>query len=180
MNVYMPMSTSGRHSRLLMTISSAVIDLLRKKEAYAVQEECALVHWGYKGKSDFKELVKISDIEDTDSFIETTIDELDYVQPDFVLFKNNPCLHNENETRIAGCPDLIVEIWSKGNTKAEREFKLDLYSSSPITEHWYIEQDSNEVACYFGRDRIENQSLIDILATRDGLKFDLRYLAIEN
>jgi len=178
MSVYMPMSTTGRHSRILMTISSAVIEFLRKKEAYAVQEECALVHWGYKGKSDFKELVNISDIEDIDSFTEMTINELDYVQPDFVLFKNNPYVHNDNETKIAGRPDLIVEVWSKGNTKAEREFKLDLYSGSEITEHWYIEQDLNEVSCYFGQKRIDNQSLTDILATRDGLKFDLRYLAI--
>ena len=62
MSNYMPMSTTGRHNRMVMTISSAVIDLLRKKEVYALQEECALVHWGYKGKSDFKELVKIPDI----------------------------------------------------------------------------------------------------------------------
>ena len=41
-----------------------------------------------------------------------------------------------------------------------------------------MEQDSNEVACYLGRDRIDNQSLSNILATRDGLKFDLRYLAV--
>ena len=162
-----------------MTISSAVVEFLRKREAYAVQEECALVHWGYKGKSDFKELVNVSEIEDTDSFLETTIDELDYVQPDFVLFKNNPYLHNENETKIAGRPDLVVEIWSKGNTKAEREFKLELYSSSPITEHWYIEQDSNEVVCYLGGARLENQSLANMLETRKGLQFDLRYLAIE-
>ena len=178
MSVYMPMSATGRHSRLLMTISSAVIELLRKKEAYAVQEECALVHWGYKGKSDFKELVKIPEIEDKDSFIETIINELDYVQPDFLLFKNNPYLCNENETKIAGCPDLIVEVWSKGNIKAEREFKLDLYSTSPITEHWYIEQDSNEVVCYLGKNRLENQSLFNVLVTCGGIKFDLRYLAI--
>jgi len=161
-----------------MTISSAVIEFLRKKEAYAVQEECALVHWGYKGKSDFKELVNISEIEDIDLFTEVTINELDYVQPDFVLFKDNPYAHNENETKIAGRPDLVVEVWSKGNSKAEREFKLDLYSSSEITEHWYIEQNLNEVICYLGRERIGGQSLTDVLVTRGGLQFDLRYLAL--
>ena len=178
MSVYMPMSTTGRHSRLLMTISSAVIELLRKKEAYAVQEECALVHWGYKGKPDLKELVKISDIDDTELFLASTINEMDYVQPDFLVFKDNPYLYNENETKIVGCPDLIVEVWSRGNSKAERDFKLDLYSSSPITEHWYIEQDSNEVVCYFGTNRIESQFLYNILEARNGLKFDLRYLAV--
>jgi len=178
MSIYMPMSTTGRHNRMVMTISSAVIELLRKKEVYALQEECALVHWGYKGKSDFKELIKIADIENKSIFVEETINELDYIQPDFLLFKDNPYLHNENETKVAGCPDLIIEVWSKGNTKAEREFKLELYSSSPVTEHWYIEQDSNEVICYFGKEKTKSQSLKNVLETRGGLKFDLRYLAI--
>ena len=178
MSVYMPMSTSGRHNRLVRTLSSAVIELERKKEVYALQEECALVHWGYKGKPDFKELVKIQDIEDKEIFVKEIIDELDYIQPDFLLFKDNPYLHNDNETKVAGCPDLIVEVWSKGNTKAEREFKFDLYSGSSITEHWYIEQDSNEVTCYFGRNRIKNQILSNILLSQNGLEFDLRYLTI--
>ena len=175
----MPMSSTGRHNRFIMTISSAVIDFLRKKEVYALQEECALVHWGYKGKSDFKALIKISDIEDTTVFIEETINELDYIQPDFLLFKNNTYLHNKNETKIAGCPDLIIEVWSKVNTKVERTFKQDLYASSSVTEHWYIEQDSNEVICYLGNQKNENQYLTDILVSREGFTFDLRYLAIK-
>jgi len=178
MSVYMPMSTTGRHNRITGTIFSAVVDLLRKKEAYALHEECALVHWGYKGKSDFKKLVDIDDIGDTDVFTKITINELDYVQPDFILFKKNQYLCNERETKIAGCPDLIVEVWSEGNSKEERSFKLDLYSSSSIVEHWYIEQNTNEVVCYFGCDKINNQSLSNILVTQNGLKFDLRYLAI--
>jgi len=54
----------------------------------------------------------------------------------------------------------------------------NLYATSDITEHWYIEQDSNEVICYFGKNRIEGQFLSNILITRGGLKFDLRYLAV--
>jgi hypothetical protein len=181
MGVYMPMSTTGRHIRISGTFFGTVLDLLRKKEVYALQEECALVHWGYKGKSDLKKLVDVSntdEIGDIDEFVKITINELDYVMPDFILFKNNKYLHNDRETKIAGCPDLIVEVWSKANLKDEREFKLALYSSSPAVEHWYIEQDSNEVTCFLGRDKIENQSLIDILITQGGIKFDLQYLAI--
>ena len=178
MSVYMPMSTTGRHNRITGTIFSAVVDLLRKKEAYALHEECALVHWGYKGKNDFKKLVDIGDIENIDVFTKITINELDYIQPDFILFKKNKYLCNERETKIAGCPDLIIEVWSEGNYKAEREFKMNLYSSSSVTEHWYIEQDSNEVICYFGGSRIENQYLTNVLATLDGINFDLRYLAV--
>ena len=178
MGIIMPMPTTIRHNKITMTISSAVINLLRKNEVHALQEECALVHWGCQKEAKFISLIDIKEIEDISDFTKITINELDYVQPDFVLFKNNSYLCNERETRTAGCPDLIVEVWSESNSKAEREFKLDLYSSSPITEHWYIEQDANEVICHFGGNKIENQSLTDILVTRDGLKFDLRYLAI--
>ena len=179
MDNIMPMATTGRHTRLTSTFFGRILDLMEKKEIYALQEENALVHWGKKGKNgDFKYLVDIDDIDNVDDFLKITINELDYVQPDFFLFKNNKYLHNERETRIAGYPDLIVEVWSKDNSKIEREFKLELYSTSPITEHWYIDQDSNEVICYLGNSRIENQCLTDVLVTRGGLKFDLRYLAI--
>ena len=147
-------------------------------EAYALHEEGALVHWGFKGKSDFKKLVDIFDIIDTDEFTKITINELDYVQPDFILFKKNRYLCNERETKIAGCPDLIVEVWSESNSKEERKFKFDLYSNSSIVEHWYIEQNSNTVECYLGNDRLDNQYLSNVLVTRGLLEFDLRYLAV--
>ena len=179
MDNIMPMATTGRHTRLTATLFGRILHLMEKKEVYALQEENALVHWGKKRKNDdFKYLVDIDSIDNADDFLKITINELDYVQPDFFLFKSNKYLHNDRETRIAGYPDLIVEVWSKDNSKIEREFKLELYSSSPLTEHWYIEQDSNEVVCYIGRERIKNQSLTDILETHNGLKFDLRYLAI--
>jgi Uma2 family endonuclease len=179
MDIYMPMSTTSRHNKLINTFIGEVLDLSRKKEIYALQSDCALVHWGFKSRrDDFKYLVDIDDLDDVDDFIKATINDLDFVQPDFMLFKKNKYLCNERETRTAGCPDLIIEIWSKDNSKAERNFKVDLYSSSPVTEHWYIEQDSNEVICYSGRDKLESQSLLDVLVTRGGLEFDLRYLAV--
>jgi len=69
-------------------------------------------------------------------------------------------------------------VWSKNNPQFDRELKLLLYSSSPVTEHWYIDQDSNEVVCYYGSGRIKDQCLTDVLVTLGGLKFDLRYLAV--
>ena len=178
MGIIMPMSTTGRHNRITGTIFGRILDLLEKKEVYALHEEGALVHWGQKNKNDLIKLVDIKDIDDVEDFTKITINELDYVQPDFFLYKKNLYLHNERETKVAGYPDLIIEVWSKDNTNFDRELKLNLYSSSPITEHWYIDQDSNDVICYLGREKIENQSLQNVLVTRDGLKFDLRYLAV--
>ena len=178
MDVYMPMSTTARHNIITGTIFGSVLDLLRKKEAHAMHEECSLVHWGKKTDPASLCLVNISEIENMAIFRESIIEDLYYVQPDFMIFKNNPYIDNKRQTRTAGQPDLIIEVWSDGNTKNDRAFLQNLYATSEITEHWYIEQDANEVACYFGRNRIESKSLLDILETRNGLKFDLRYLAI--
>jgi len=158
--------------------SGSIIDLIRKNEVNALQEECALVYWGTKKNSNGFNLVDVISIKDKNNFIENTLSELEYVQPDFVLFKNNLFIENKRQTHTAGQPDLIVEVWSESNSENDRAFLQNLYATSEITEHWYIEQDSNEVSCYYGKNRLENQYLTNILVTRDGVKFDLRYLAI--
>ena len=174
----MPMSTTDRHNDMISTFIGDVLPLKRRKEIYALQSDCALVHWGERKEPASSALVNISEIEDTAKFIEFTIEYLDYVQPDFMLFKDNLYLKNSKGLRTAGQPDLIVEVWSESNSKAERELKLNLYATSPVTEHWYIEQDSNIVQCYMGRERLPDQSLANILVTQKGLEFDLRYLAV--
>jgi Uma2 family endonuclease len=178
MDIYMPMSTTARHNRLTGTFFGTILDLLRKREVYALHEECSLVYWGDKAEPTSLRLVDIAEIEDLVKFKDSVIEDLYYVQPDFMLFKNNPYIENKRQTRTAGCPDLIVEIWSEGNTKNDRAFLQNLYATSDITEHWYIEQDSNEVVCYTGRQKNASKCLNDILVTRGGLQFDLRYLAI--
>ncbi|MCL2055556.1 MAG: Uma2 family endonuclease [Oscillospiraceae bacterium] len=177
MSVYMPMSTTIRHNKITSSLFGNIFELVKKNKVLALQEECALVHWGLKRKADISKLVNIEALDDAAMFIKDVIDDLDYVMPDFLVFKDNKYLCNERETRIAGLPDLIIEVWSKSNAEDERNFKFDLYSGSPSTEHWYIEQDSNKVACYFGSEKLEEQSLSSVLLTRSGLKFDLRYLS---
>ena len=180
MDIFMPMSTTDRHNDMISTFVGDVLPLKRKKEVYALQSDCALVHWGEKKEPANLALVNISKIEDTVKFTEFTIEYLDYMQPDFMLFKDNPYLKNSKGLRTAGQPDLIVEVWSESNSKAERELKRNLYATSDVTEHWYIEQDSNSVQCYMGSRQLPSQSLTKILRTQKGLEFDLRYLAIEN
>ena len=178
MNNIMPMSTTIRHNKITRTLSSSTMELEKKQKALVLQEECALVHWGDKRKNDLIKLINIAEIDNIDEF-KKTINTLDYVMPDFVLFRNNPYLHNEYDTRTAGYPDLIIEVWSDGNDKNDRESKLNLYSTSPITEHWYIEQDSNTVKCFMGEKAIKTQYLSEILKTQNGIELDLRYLALE-
>jgi hypothetical protein len=173
------MSTSRRHNKIINGLVARIYNSGNGKDFDVLTSDCALAHWGFKNRTHQRySLVDVAAIDDVDEFIKDTINDLEYVQPDFLFFKDNPFLCNERETVTAGCPDLIIEIWSGGNTKEEREFKFNLYTSSANVEHWYIEQKSNEVACYLGEKKLKPQSLTDILRTRAGIEFDLRYLAI--
>ena len=178
MDNYMPMSTKIRHNELAISFPANIFDLIRKKEVRALQEECSLVYKGYKRKPEPRFLIDVNNIENITEFIDEIIDDLEYIQPDFLLFQKNPYLTNKRDTRTAGCPDLIVEIWSKNNDMDERTFKFDLYSSSDKTEHWYIEQDLNEVKCFLGKEKLAEQSIENVLRTANGIEFDLRYLAV--
>jgi len=178
MDNYMKMSTSVRHNRITGILFSEIASMLRKNEVNALQEECALVYWGSRVKPEPAVLIDIKSVKNLNAFKNKTIDDLEYVQPDFLLFHKNLYAENKRRTRTAGQPDLIVEVWSDGNTAEEKKFKFDLYSSSGVTEHWYIEQDTNEVACYLGKEILAAQSIKNILRTKDGLEFDLRFLAV--
>ena len=136
-----------------------------------------MVYYGDRELPAGFKLVDVATVSDTERFLDN-ITELQHVKPDFMIFKNNPCLTNEKQTRTAGQPDLIVEVWSESNTDADIDFLKKLYASSPVTEHWYIEQDSNIVECYLGKEKLADQYLTDILVTQRGLEFDLRYLAL--
>ena len=172
------MSTTGRHNMILQSLIGTIYDLIKKREVFARQEQYSIVYWGSKKRpSSNISLVRVEDIEDIEKFKNGTIYELDYVQPDFVLFKDNKNITDSRDLRTAGQPDLIVEVWSGGNTKSDRAFLCELYATSDITEFWQVEQDSNTVKCSIGAMKLPEQSLANVLRTQKGLEFDLRYLA---
>ena len=177
MDIFMPMATTDRHNKFVATLMNRIFNRVESGEVHALQEQCPLVYWGSKDLPKGFELVDVRDIKNTEHFLDN-ITELEYVNPDFMLFAANPYIKNKKGTRTAGQPDLIVEIWSDSNTDNNRAFLQNLYASSPITEHWYIEQDSNDVKCYMGKERLLDQCLTNVLVTQNGIKFDLRYLAI--
>jgi len=178
MDIIMPMSTTVRHNKIIMNLIARLWHRIEKKELHALAEECSLVYWGNPFEISSLRLVNLSEIENIETFKNGVIEDLYYVQPDLLVFKSNPYIENIRQTKTAGQPDLIIEVWSDGNTKTDRDFKKYLYSTSDVTEHWYIEQDSNEVECYMGKERLPDQHLTNVLVTQKGLEFDLRYLAI--
>jgi len=179
MERYIPMTmgTTHRHNGLVTTLMNRIFNRIESGELIAFQEQCPLVYFGTKELPAGFKLIDVKSIKDVQRFLEN-ITELEHVKPDFMLFKNNAYLRNKKQTRTAGQPDLIVEVWSESNTDDDRAFLQNLYATSSITEHWYIEQDSNDIKCYVGKERISDQNLKDVLVTQKGLEFDLRYLAI--
>ena len=175
------MATTLRHDELASEIRSEIyhrnISKVRNRAIKLTSGEIALVYEGNINE-EFLWLVDPDTIENTAHFSETVMDELRWVQPDFSMFTDNRYLVNKAGTKIAGRPNLIVEVWSAGNPALERERKFILYSSSPVTEHWYIEQDNNIVSCYLGKERLGDQTLEKVLKTREGMNIDLTHLAL--
>ena len=178
MDIYMPMSTNLRHNKVTRKLGSRLVEWEEKNKGLVLQEECSLVHWGGEKRPCELKLIDLSEIKDIDYFMSDTIEDLEKVQPDLAFFNKNKYVTNKRETKVAGCPDLIVEVWSDGNTQSHRDYKKYLYSTSSITEHWYIEQDANKVECYIGKEQLPDQYLTNILKTQNGIEFDLRYLAV--
>ncbi|MCL2098939.1 MAG: Uma2 family endonuclease [Oscillospiraceae bacterium] len=172
------MGTTARHRRLLDFLVKATFELFVKKEVINFSESSSLVYYGNKKEPDSCELVNLDTLQNTHKFTEDIIGDLNFITPDYMHFKNNKYLTNKKETKVAGYPDLVVEVWSENNSLLDRQFKKYLYSTSPVTEHWYIEQDSNVVECYYGQEKIEDKNLKNILVSRDGIEFDLRYLKL--
>ena len=178
MERYIPkIGTTDRHNDIISTFSGDILPLKRKKKVHALQEQCPLVFFGSRDLPTGFKLIDAKAIDDTERFIEI-ITDFEYVKPDFMLFKDNPYLKNKRGTRTAGQPDLIVEVWSESNTDDDIDFLKKLYTTSPVTEHWYINQDSNKVECFIGKKKLTSKYLTDILVTQKGIEFDLRYLAV--
>ena len=103
MDIYMPMASTERHNLFTGSFFGSVMDLFRKKEVKAFNNEGALVYLGTR-KEFYRNLV------DIDNFDAGCINDLEYVQPDFMLFKKNAFVQNERKTRIAGYPDLVRRL----------------------------------------------------------------------
>ena len=171
------MATFPRHGHLVMSFLPYVFDLFRQKKLYPLQEEHVLVFRNKKYSGE-ECLIDATFLEDKNHFVTKVIDLLDFVQPDFLYFKNNSFVQSRNTLRTAGCPDFILEVWSDLNESYEKEMKHRVYSSSPKTEHWYIHQDSNIVECWLGNNQLPTQTLLAPLYMQDNTYFDLRHLAL--
>ena len=134
------------------------------------REQIALVENG-------GELVDVSKY--TDLGIQTIrelMGSMDHTYPDFMIFKDNPVIINENRTRFAGIPDLIIEVWSRSNSESDREQKRKLYNTNK-SELWEINQDSPVIICWNKDGKRYEQHMDKSVTTPWGEELDLTELA---
>ena len=177
---YIASPASRRHGELTRAFDIA-LNGYTGGGALLSRETQRLVYYGGFGSEyeySLLSLVDVAGLDDFDAFRRRVINDLNTVEPDIMFFKDSKFVENETQTRVAGRPDLIVEVWSPSNTLYDKQRKFDIYSTSDITEHWYVEQDSNLVVCYIGKMKLPSQCLGDVLATQKGLKLDLCGVAL--
>ena len=172
------MSTTPRHMKLVSRCERELEDSLSNYETYNLsREQTDLVYWN-EDNCIFK-LVDAENLEMSEEiFLSEVINSMDYVMPDIMLFQKNKYVANKNQTKTAGFPDLIIEVWSDGNKNEHRNFKRKLYATSQTTEFWQITQNSNIVKCSIGNKKIMDKSLTEPMQTLAEIPIDLTHLAL--
>ena len=165
------MGTTVRH----MEILDAFTEFGSKKKRQNPQiitgrEQIALVE-------NYDKLIDVSELTELDiQTVIKNIGKLKYTYPDFMIFNSNPVIISKNETRYAGIPDLIVEVWSKTNQEAERIQKRNLYRTNN-SELWEIDQDSPVITCWNKKGEMYQQYMNKTVTTPWGEEIDLTELA---
>jgi hypothetical protein len=169
------MATSIRHNKITQGFVGDSFALSKTRKLHTFSEEIALVHYGRVSTGERLELINLDEINEAE--LSEIINDLEYKQPDFMCFASgNRFITNSRETRVAGCPDLIAEVWSDSNSHLYRREKLKLYTSSPITEYWSVDEKANTVECYVSGQKLWESQLNAVLTTRFGVTFDFGYL----
>ena len=179
-NEYFVLPATKRHGKIVSHIEN---NLLKHEREFALltSEAMSLVYYGDPTKQcEYPNisLVDIEDICDIEKFKSATINDLANIVPDIILFTTNGFVENISETRVAGFPNLVIEVWSESNTLFDRQKKFDIYKTGVNTEHWYIEQNSNIIKCFMGKHQLEDKNMKDVLHTQEGIQMDIRHLAL--
>ncbi|MCL1987898.1 MAG: hypothetical protein FWG64_08010 [Firmicutes bacterium] len=169
--------TPGRQSEILTHIFGQLYGQL-PQSAYLRKGDRDLVYW-----SDFREqsaeLVDLSKITDFEHFKDEVMEVMNCLLPDILLFHKQEYIEdNILQTKVAGRPDLIIELRFFRHSEEYTELKNLLYSKSPVTELWQLTLDSNLVKRSIGTTKLKDLSLEEKLYTESGLVVNIPHLAL--
>lgn len=85
-------------------------------------------------------------------------------EPD-LFFLSNTHKNRLTEDRLAGAPDLAVEIISKGSIKRDRDDKFKEYAEAGVQEYWIIDSRQNKQRADFYR--LSDSGAYELFATED-------------
>ena len=95
-------------------------------------------------------------------------DKHNVVQPDLLYISNERMSIIENNRKIKGAPDLVVEILSDSNKPKEMSFKKHLFEYFDVREYWLINLKKQTLAQY---ENIEDEWVLrHTLTINDTLK----------
>jgi len=164
---YMMMGTTRRHMKILDWFSGFAIKKIEKDcNFFYGREQIALVE-------NYGALIDVSKLTDEQrQKVRESMGRLKYTYPDFMIFTTNSLIINYEDTRYAGIPDLIIEVWSKNNSAKEKEQKRSLYRTSK-SEFWEFEQNSPKIICWDKGGNMYEQFMDKPLIAPWGEEFDL-------
>jgi Uma2 family endonuclease len=72
--------------------------------------------------------------------VEVRLDETNVFEPDVLYIKpENIGIAQQDEKRIIGAPDLVVEVLSPGTAKFDRQEKYQAYERNGVNEYWIVD-----------------------------------------
>lgn len=72
--------------------------------------------------------------------VEVYLDEDNVYEPDVVYISSeNMSIAQQDEKRIVGAPDLIVEVLSPSTAKYDRQEKYNAYQQHDVREYWIVD-----------------------------------------
>ncbi len=75
-----------------------------------------------------------------DSPVEVRLDDKNVFQPDVLYVKpDNMAIAQQDEKRITGAPNLIVEVLSPGTARFDRQEKYQDYEQHGVNEYWIVD-----------------------------------------
>lgn len=169
---YQLMGITYRHTEILAFFDSLFVRRSIQRELWSAREQIALI----------KNNGKLIDLDGLNAEqkekIAENINRMKFTYPDYMVFKENPKLMNEHRTRVAGTPDLIIEVWSPFNSPEEKSEKRHLFIA-PKSEFWELDQNSLKILCWKPNGSSYIQYLNRTVKTPWGEELDLTPLALD-
>ncbi len=100
--------------------------------------------------------------------VDVYLGDINAVQPD-IFYISNENAYIVKEAGIFGAPDLIIEVLSPGNQKADLVKKKAVYEEFGVKEYYIVNPANKNVIAYF----LENEKYIEQPAQKGKLKSNL-------